>query len=98
MLDIEHLLQADNLGLRCRPVPFSVPLVVSECGIRAFSEPPPFISRAFRDGCAVSNLCPFQGMTSQLSCPLTVKMRVGWDEKKPNADSVSIIGMYWVRG
>ncbi|CAM9311798.1 unnamed protein product, partial [Laminaria digitata] len=28
------------------------------------------------------------GMTSQLSCPLTVKMRVGWDEKKPNADSV----------
>ena len=29
-------------------------------------------------------------MTSQLSCPLTVKMRVGWDEKKPNADSVSV--------
>ena len=28
-------------------------------------------------------------MTSQLTCPLTVKMRIGWDEKKPNADIVS---------
>ncbi|CBJ31922.1 conserved unknown protein [Ectocarpus siliculosus] len=28
------------------------------------------------------------GMSSQLTCPLTVKMRVGWDEKKPNADVV----------
>lgn len=34
-------------------------------------------------------LVSFQGMTSQLTCPLTVKMRIGWDEKKPNADVVS---------
>jgi tRNA-dihydrouridine synthase len=26
-----------------------------------------------------------RGMTSILSAPVTVKMRIGWDEKKPNA-------------
>ncbi|CAM9470928.1 unnamed protein product [Discosporangium mesarthrocarpum] len=28
------------------------------------------------------------GMTSVLTCPVTVKMRVGWDEKKRNADQI----------
>lgn len=35
-------------------------------------------------------------MTSQLTCPLTVKMRIGWDEKKPNADSVSFFPFFFL--
>lgn len=93
-VSIEKLLQCGNLALSCVPFPFPVPLVVVGCGDRSLRYLPtllfPLPLRGVR---AVSNGCPFpQGMTSQLSCPLTVKMRVGWDEKKPNADSVSI---YW---
>lgn len=29
-----------------------------------------------------------KGMSQNLSCPITVKMRIGWDEKKPNAHTL----------